>query len=393
MEDNKQIPLSLLEIQAQIIAFNKNSAIQEYYNQKSYLEILGIARRETCHSSLIAWLLNPLESHGLSNFGLRRLLEILITSKFKDKLKFSQHVLAAITIGKYKLNVDKLVTEYMPIDNNEEKNQIKIDIYIEFSILPENQKENKFRLILENKVQSTEQDRQTEKYYNFFSKQKNRKIKNIFVYLTPLSEIELAELPEQECADKHFVQINYQMLLNDLFQSALARDLSPYTRAILEQYVLSLRRPAFDPNKNNNQKVLIMAYNTEERNLLNEFWDANKNLIMAALDAKRSDPDAGPDERKEYNDMYEIARKNRPNLNFTDIGIPIESELIFTEDESVKVTVIADKKVLYRGKEYSLTGLAQELMGKSSSLRGPLYWKYNGDKVSDIYDKKYPPEK
>ena len=49
-------------------------------------------------------------------------------------------------------------------------------------------------------------------------------------------------------------------------------------------------------------------------------------------------------------------------------------------------TVVDDKHVSYDGKTWSLTGLATQLLGKSSSsgIAGPRYFKYRGECITDL---------
>ena len=87
--------------------------------------------------------------------------------------------------------------------------------------------------------------------------------------------------------------------------------------------------------------------------------------------------------------VEERAEKSKP-LTFTEYGIPIGSELVFVRDPSIVVTVINDKQVDYKMKNYSLSALASELLKtycgwkSATSVQGPLYFTYKGKKLSDI---------
>lgn len=56
------------------------------------------------------------------------------------------------------------------------------------------------------------------------------------------------------------------------------------------------------------------------------------------------------------------------------------------DDPNMTFLVVDDKKVEYKGKKYSLSGLAAELTGKSSSagIAGPTYFKYKGEWLNNI---------
>lgn len=106
--------IQLSEIRNSIIKFNNDVTTQllkAYYNEKSYSEILGVIRRELSHSNFICWILNPDESHGLSDFGLKRFFEILITSKFwfeRDQRELFDNILT----GNYKLQSVSTLREH-----------------------------------------------------------------------------------------------------------------------------------------------------------------------------------------------------------------------------------------------------------------------------------------
>ena len=85
-----------------------------------------------------------------------------------------------------------------------------------------------------------------------------------------------------------------------------------------------------------------------------------------------------------------LKQNRRPLLNFTEMDIPIGSKLVYVKNESnIEVTVCSDRKILYNGKETSLTALTQELLGLKYSVSPGIYWSYNGKNIHDIYDETY----
>ncbi len=73
----------------------------------------------------------------------------------------------------------------------------------------------------------------------------------------------------------------------------------------------------------------------------------------------------------------------RPPIDFTKCGIPIGAELEFTEDPSVKVTVISNRKIQYKDEITSLSAVAADLKNVKT-IQGPHYFKYNNELLSDI---------
>ena len=282
--------IQLSEIRNSIIKFNNDVTTQllkAYYNEKSYSEILGVSRRELSHSNFICWILNPDESHGLSDFGLKRFFEILITSKFwfeRDQSELFDNILT----GNYKLQSVSTLREH-PIGE-----MGRIDILVELEIVTDCT--NRVRLVIENKVLSSEGKDQTNRYYNYFENI-NDDYLNIYVYLTAISSLDLEELSSPECENSHFIQINYQSLVDNLFEPALKQNISSVAAFYINQYIQSLSQPSFENEGSDFERGLIMAIGTEERKLLEKFWTGNQKIILAALYAISSDPNQDKDVR------------------------------------------------------------------------------------------------
>lgn len=77
--------------------------------------------------------------------------------------------------------------------------------------------------------------------------------------------------------------------------------------------------------------------------------------------------------------------RKRPAINFKKCGIPVGAELVFIDDNFVRVTVVdAEKnKVEYNGTITSLSPLAEKLRNVSS-IQGASVFTYNGKKITDI---------
>ena len=72
----------------------------------------------------------------------------------------------------------------------------------------------------------------------------------------------------------------------------------------------------------------------------------------------------------------------KPPVNFFKCGIPEGAELVFIEDPSVVVTVVGERKVLYKDEITSLSAVSDSIKG--GSTQGPRYFTYNGKTVSQI---------
>lgn len=80
-------------------------------------------------------------------------------------------------------------------------------------------------------------------------------------------------------------------------------------------------------------------------------------------------------------------KKQRPRLNFVEIGIPIGARLQFTRGD-IEIEVTGEYEVKYPGEDdpYPLTAITRPLLGLTYDVQPSPYWKYNGRKVSDIYN-------
>ncbi|MDR3108887.1 MAG: GIY-YIG nuclease family protein [Planctomycetaceae bacterium] len=97
-------------------------------------------------------------------------------------------------------------------------------------------------------------------------------------------------------------------------------------------------------------------------------------------EAKNLDPESA--------EAAEQYARRRPNLNFDEMGVPVDSILTFSRDETKTCTVISDRKVRYNDNEFSLTALTTLfLQGKVVQPTG--YWLFNGKSLKEIYDETY----
>lgn len=76
----------------------------------------------------------------------------------------------------------------------------------------------------------------------------------------------------------------------------------------------------------------------------------------------------------------------RPPINFSKCGIPIGAELVFTEDPTVKVTVISDRKVQWNEEETSLSAVAGDLK-HIKAIQGSAFFTYQGALLTEIAER------
>lgn len=283
MNDSENIKIE--ELRTLIREFNNDENViqlDNYYNSKCLPEILGASRKELVHSNFLAWIINESESHQLLDFPLRKFLELIVINSNDRQKKSNKNLFDSIIVSDYSISDLYIETERF------EKGVGRIDLYIEVTIQI-NGKRKRLRLIIENKVGSNEQDNQTTKYYNYYENLNEKKKINLYVFLTPISSLDLEKLKEPECSCKEYTQLNYQLIVDFMLEPALKRNITSKTEFIIRQYLQSLSQPTIDKDNDEYKQGLIMALGTEERNLLNKFWEKNQKLILATLYAISSD--------------------------------------------------------------------------------------------------------
>lgn len=83
-----------------------------------------------------------------------------------------------------------------------------------------------------------------------------------------------------------------------------------------------------------------------------------------------------------------LKRQRRPPLDFHLMGIPNGSVLVFLDDveKNISAVVCSNKRVLYQGKEKSLSQLTSELLNIDYSVGPTPRWSYQGRSLLDIYN-------
>lgn len=78
------------------------------------------------------------------------------------------------------------------------------------------------------------------------------------------------------------------------------------------------------------------------------------------------------------------AESRRGPFKFSECKIPVGSEIVFIDDDTVVATVLDDRHILYKGQTTSLSALAQELKQFDHPVQGTLWFSYKGEKLNDL---------
>lgn len=250
--------------------------LKEYYNTPSYLEILGVDRKEVIHSQFLAWLFElGKDSQGITPIYL--LIKYLFSV---SKIDF--------TISDSEVDLVTLETE------KGYKNRVDLELKVQV-------KNTTYTIVIENKVFAEEHNRQTDRYVA--ERQDNDNTLFFYLVSAPNKKANRDNYPD---INKQFVIINYQGILDFVISQLSYED--QQIEFVLNEYAKSLSKSWRQYKKSNNNNHNVMALNQEHRELLNEFWNGNKDLIILALQAITEDDGFSEDVQKEVKDAVLVLK-------------------------------------------------------------------------------------
>lgn len=142
------------------------------------------------------------------------------------------------------------------------------------------------------------------------------------------------------------------------------------------------------------EKAFHMAFGPYRINPKREFFQIEPEQAIAVLKLMAIEdvtPALQAEAEKVDEDSKEGARKlksRRPNLNFIEMGIPVGSELQFSQSD-LTVEVVSERKVKYNGEKFSLTAITTELAGLGHRVSPGPHWFYKGKSIRDLYEETY----
>ena len=80
-------------------------------------------------------------------------------------------------------------------------------------------------------------------------------------------------------------------------------------------------------------------------------------------------------------------RRQRPPMNFLEMGIPVGSNLIY-QDGVTDVETVNGRKVRFDGDEKSLTAVTRILLDIDYNVQPAGYWYFKGELLRDIYNRR-----
>ena len=145
------------------------------------------------------------------------------------------------------------------------------------------------------------------------------------------------------------------------------------------------------------EKALQTAFAPNRINANREFFQIKPEQAMAILELFNQE-DVTQEITEEIDSDLTIEDKSatekinssrRPPLNYLEMGMKKGDILVFVKDPSVEVSVVDEKKVMYQGEVYSLTGITKKLLNITHAIQPTGYWMFEGKSLRDIYDETY----
>ena len=321
----------------QIIAFNSDKkvvALREKFNKASFFEIISKERSETTYSAFLKWLFLENASVDEACSPLAFLLDILVR-RCEEQMPEVDTILKKADVKKCivtrRLSMDAIrigtevpvsvltqaivngnpriagVLQEPQLQKIAAKSQDRIDLVIECEIKSEDIKAKKLQIIIENKIDSSEGGRKTNKitgvpeyddatqttrYYlgtKFSSIEFGLGTKEecdgletlqLYVYLTPESQQNATGI------DKHFIKISYQDIVDGILMPMLSSsNLSSRRRFFLEEFLNQLVYPSLNGTSMRPSIAIGKEHSAELSDVWNKFQPLLTDSAIAAAES------------------------------------------------------------------------------------------------------------
>lgn len=145
------------------------------------------------------------------------------------------------------------------------------------------------------------------------------------------------------------------------------------------------------------EKALHTAFAPNRININREFFQIKPEQAMAILELFNREDVTQEITEEIDNDLTtedksaseKIHSSRRPPLNYFEMGMKKGDTLVFVKDPSVIVTIVDEKKVMFQGEVYSLTGVTKKLLNITHAVQPTGYGLFEGRNLRDIYDETY----
>lgn len=303
--------------------------LQKFYHRQTLFDITGIARQENPHSSFIKWLLNPCGSHGMNDFPMKRFLETICFAYIKyghiyldeknttyknysyEKKKDAEKILLfspkseengkKMKIRKNLMQGNYIIDSCKISREKVLKKQRRADIYIDMTLrideVDNDLKSCHLLLFIENKVNSSENEEQTDAYMEYLLNDEKAKYDYIIpLFLYPVTNNDLINAVQSAnddnknvfpCVNRLFLLLNYQYLLDGVISPCQTAYNDNPVYEILSDYVACLGKSIEDNIEQSDPTTgkttnIVMAASREEKEWSIQLWNQHQKILVDA---------------------------------------------------------------------------------------------------------------
>lgn len=309
------------------------SDLANYYERPTYLDILGVSRKEVVHSNFLGWLFDSKSNHTLGDYAVRKLLEVCY-----DYLP--QKIQGLVAMGKYEIS-NLNVSREIKTDNSG-----ILDIFMNFNLVKEDDTSEKLYIIIENKIESQEHDEQTLKYQQWWENSDLKDENVLMLYLTPQLE--------ETLSSNRFIKVSYTDLSNRILKYCEMKETNPIAKYLISDYICCLSQPSVSASNGDDTTHTILAVSDavkEKVEKLVNMYDEEIRYIINGL-VSRDD--------KFINDVYQARVVTFKGIFYIMLEITNDTTLI----ESINSIMFNKiKKVEFNNRIYQTYGRKRNSIG------------------------------
>ncbi|WP_019376137.1 PD-(D/E)XK nuclease family protein [Virgibacillus halodenitrificans] len=188
--------------------------IESKLSNFNVFETMGMINTEIRHSNVLSWLLTPRENHELGDYIIKNLVQKVVYQTSNDIPGINYNPLEVSLLDYHDFSARR---EWKNID-----------------VLTVSEA-NKFVIVIENKVWSSESEHQLKKYYDIIQEE-FRDYHKLLIFLTPFGD--------EASNPQNWVSFDYNSLINIVEKglSFKGDSLKNSVRLFLEQYIATVRR-------------------------------------------------------------------------------------------------------------------------------------------------------
>lgn len=304
-----------------------------YYERQTYLDILGVSRKEVVHSNFLGWLFDSKSNHTLGDYAVRKLLEVCY-----DYLP--QNIQGLVAMGNYEIS-NLNVSREIKTDNSG-----ILDIFMNFDLFKDDNTSEKLYIIIENKVESQEHDEQTLKYQQWWE---NSDLKNenvLMLYLTP----HLGET----LSSNRFIEVSYTDLSNRILKYCEMKEINSIAKYLISDYICCLSQPSVSASNGDDTTHTILTVSDVVKEQVEKLVNKYEEEIGYIINGLVSRDD------KFINDVYQARVVTFKGIFYTMLEITNDKTLI-EKINSIMFNKI--KKIEFNNRIYQTYGRKRNSIG------------------------------